>query len=107
MRLAWKQYVGMWLISLGLFSSCSEELGEGVLLNRSYFSELSAIERERSRNLFDGDYYYRVQMISGKYAGDTINAVLIESRNNIGDTVRVLINGKDHDFFLISTSSSH
>lgn len=91
------------LLLVCLLTSCGRDLGEGILLERSDYVELSANEREKTRNLFEGDYYYKVRMISGQLTVDTINAVLIENQKYKGDTVRIICDGKEHDLLLITS----
>lgn len=89
------------VLFLGLLSSCAEEMGEGIVMEKSSFMQLSGKEREQAIDLFDGDYYYRVRMISGKFVGDTLNVVNIDEKREKGDTVSVVADGREHDLLLI------
>ena len=85
-----------------VISSCTNNVGEGVLIERSDPRYLSAKEAQNSWSLFSGDAYYRVKMQNGKYAGSTINAVLTEgTKKNLGDKVKVVADGYSKDFLLI------
>jgi hypothetical protein len=77
----------------------TNDIGNGILLEQSKENQLTEIEAADAQMLFDGDYYYRVLMIDGEYAGDTVNAVLvINSQKSAGDTVHIVGDGVNNTF---------